>query len=70
VVTVTGGTGNCDVYLKRGATPTTSDYDFVLSQPDSNESISIANPEPGTWHILVRGTAAYADATLKAEIWP
>ncbi len=70
VVRTSGGTGNCDVYLKRGAKPTASNCDFALCQPATNESISIGSPQAGTWHILVQGQSNYFGATLEAEIWP
>jgi len=61
------GSGNVDVYIKRGSKPTTASYDHRLAQPSNAESIFIGNPAGGTWYVMLKGTAAYTGVTLLAE---
>jgi hypothetical protein len=65
--TTSGGTGNVDVYIKRGAKPTTSTWDNRLIQSGNAESLSLNNPAGGTWYIMLKAQQAYSGVTLKAE---
>ncbi len=62
-----GGTGNVDVYIRRGAMPTTSTWDHRLMLPGNNESVNIANPQAGTWYVMLKGTQAYSGVTLEGD---
>jgi hypothetical protein len=64
---MSGGTGNADMYIKQGAKPTTSDWDFRPTTPDNNESISIGDVAAGTWYVMLKGTKAYDGVTLVAD---
>lgn len=64
---ISGGTGNADMYIKRGAKPTTSDWDFRPYQSGNNESVSIGSPEGGQWYIMLRARQAYAGVALEAD---
>ncbi len=64
---ISGGTGDCDMYIKRGARPTTSDYDFRPVDSGNNESISIGDPEAGPWYVLLVADEAYSGVTLVAD---
>jgi hypothetical protein len=65
--TTSGGSGNVDVYIKRGAKPTTSSYDNRLVQSGNTESISIGSPAGGTWYVMLKAQQAYSGVTLEAE---
>ncbi len=66
--TVYGGAGNADMYIKRGAKPTTSNWDYRSITPTNNESVSVSTDTlPGTWYIMLRGTEAYSGATLLVD---
>jgi len=67
VFTTTGGTGNVDVYIKRGAKPTTVSWDQRLIQPGNAESVSIGSPAGGTWYVMLKAQQAYNGVTLEAE---
>jgi hypothetical protein len=65
---MSGGTGNADLYIKKGSKPTTSSWDYRPIQANNTESVSIGGSTvPGTWYVMVRGTAAYAGVTLLAD---
>lgn len=66
VVTTTGGTGDCDLYVKRGAMPTTSTYDVRGYTSGNAETCTITNPVAGDFFIGVYGYSTFSGATLKA----
>lgn len=65
-VTLSGGTGDADLYVKAGVAPTTSSYDCRGVLGGTSESCTIASPTPGTYHIMVRAYAAFSGVTLLA----
>ncbi len=63
--TTSGGTGDADVYVKFGATPTTSSYDCRSATSSTNtESCTISNVQGGTYQVLVQAKAAYSGVAL------
>src|SRR5690606_16469233 len=60
------GSGNVSLYVSHEAVPTTSAYDWRSSRPGNNETIVIADPEPGTYYVLVHGETAYSGVRLVA----
>nr|WP_328796943.1 PPC domain-containing protein [Luteimonas deserti] len=64
---LSGGTGDADLYVRRGSAPTTTVYDCRPYLSGSNETCSFATPQPGTWHVTVRGYSAYSGATLRGN---
>jgi large repetitive protein len=67
VFSTSGGTGNCDLYVKRGAVPTTSVYDYRPYLSGNSEAVTIANPQDGTWYVMLVGRAAYTGVTLLGD---
>lgn len=67
-IQLAGNDGDADLYVRYGAPPTRSDWDFRPYIAGSNEVVDIADPEAGTWYVMVRGYTAYSDATLTATI--
>ncbi|MBQ4861060.1 S8 family peptidase [Pseudoalteromonas sp. MMG013] len=67
-VTLSGGTGDADLYLKHGIAPWPLDNDCASENPDtSNESCVISNPKAGTWYISAYGYSAFNNVTLKVN---
>ncbi|MCP3144980.1 PPC domain-containing protein [Pyxidicoccus xibeiensis] len=66
-VTLAGGTGDADLYVKQAALPTTSSYDCRSMAGGSTETCSVTSPLAGTWHIMVRGYSAFSGVTLLAS---
>ncbi len=66
-IRLSGGTGNADLYVRRGLRPTVSEWDYRPYLPGNNETVSLSNPQGGIWYILVRARQAYAGVTLVAE---
>lgn len=68
-VSIAGGTGNCDLYVRYGAKPTVSSWDYRPYLPDNKEMVTISKPQTGTWFIMLRARQAYSGVTLKADHW-
>ncbi len=68
-ISISGGTGNCDLYVRRGAVPTTSTWDYRPYLSGNNETVTVNNPPAGTWYIMLRARTAYSGVTLKADYW-
>jgi large repetitive protein len=64
---ITGGTGNCDLYLRLGAKPTTATYDYRPYLSGNAESVTVTNPHSGTWYVMLKGRAAYSGVTLLGD---
>jgi hypothetical protein len=66
-IRIAGGTGDCDLYVRRGAQPTTSSYDYRSWLAGNNETVSVSTPASGDWFVMLNGYAAYAGVTLTAS---
>lgn len=62
--TLSGGTGDADLYVRRGSAPTTSTYDCRSWVTGNTESCTISAPTSGTWHVLIRGYQTYSGVSL------
>ena len=62
------GAGDCDLYVKFGAQPTLSSWDYRPYRSDSNETVTVNNPTAGDWFILLNGYTAYSSLSLVATI--
>ncbi len=62
-----GGTGDADLYVRRGSKPTTSAYDCRPYLNANNESCTFNNPQAGTYYVSIRGYKAYTSLSLNAR---
>ncbi|QTL35939.1 S8 family peptidase [Pseudoalteromonas viridis] len=65
--TMSGGTGDADLYVRANAKPTTSVWDCRPYEGGNNEVCTIDNPASGTYHVMMNGYSAYSGVSLKAE---
>lgn len=63
-VTMSGGTGDADLYTRFGAQPTTSAYDCRPYASGNSEDCSVSNPQTGIYHISVRAYSSYSGVNL------
>lgn len=63
-VSISGGSGDADLYMRYGTRPTTSNYDCRPYLNGNNETCTFNNPSSGTWHIGIRAYSAYSGVTL------
>jgi hypothetical protein len=69
-ITTSGGTGDCQVYSKYNAEPTTTVYDYWSHVQGSDQSITVHYPISGPWYILLQGASQYTGVTLQASFSP
>jgi serine protease len=65
-VTITGGSGDADLYVKYGSKPTLSSYDCRPYKNGNEESCSFTSPASGTWYVMLHGYSSYSDVSLTA----
>lgn len=66
-VAIGGGSGDADLYVRFGSEPTTSTYDCRPYRNGNSESCDFANPQTGTYHIMLRGFSSYSGVSLVAS---
>lgn len=59
-----GGSGDLDLYVKFDSAPTQNSYDHRPYENGNSETVTIASPQAGTYHVMIHGYAAYSGATL------
>lgn len=64
---ISGGSGDADIYIRYGAEPTTSQYDYRPYRNGNNETVSVADPQSGNWYIMIRGYSAFSGLTLSVS---
>jgi large repetitive protein len=67
-VATSGGTGDVDLYLRRGGLPQEFVYDCRPFREGNAETCSRLAPDAGTWYIMLRGHTAYAGVRLEATV--
>jgi Zn-dependent metalloprotease len=65
-IVMSGGTGDADMYVKRGSQPTLSSYDYRPYLSGNAESVSVTNPVAGDWYISLYAYSTFSGVTLKA----
>ncbi len=61
---MTGGTGDADLYVKFGSTPTSSSYDCRPYEGGNNEACPIASAQAGTYYVKVVAYSAFTGVNL------
>jgi Zn-dependent metalloprotease len=69
-ISISGGSGDADLYIRRGAQSTSSAYDCRPYKNGNNESCSFTNPAAGTWYIDIYGYSAASGITLTLQANP
>jgi xanthomonalisin len=65
--TISGGTGDADLYVKYGATPTLTSYDCRPYVSGNSETCTIGNGVQGTYYVMLNAYAAFSGVTLTAS---
>jgi hypothetical protein len=63
-VTIAGGTGDVDMYVRYNAVPTGSGDNCKSEKAGNGESCTITNPQAGKWYVLTYAYEGFAGATL------
>ena len=67
---MSGGTGDADLYIRRGAKPTTSTYDCRPYKSGNSEACAFTDPVADTWHIGIYGYSAASGVSLDVTYNP
>ena len=68
VFTISGGTGDADMYVNLGSAPTTTTYTCRPYTSGNAETCTFNAPTAGTYYVNVRAYAAYSGVSLKGTI--
>ncbi|KAB8198213.1 M20/M25/M40 family metallo-hydrolase, partial [Lysobacter maris] len=65
--TMSGGSGDADLYVKFGSAPTDSSYDCRPYKNGNAETCSFASPQAGTWHVRVKAYSSFSGVSLVGD---
>jgi serine protease len=65
--TISGGSGDADLYVRFGAEPTTSSYDCRPYRNGNSETCSFAAPQAGRYYVMLRAYSSYSGVQLVAD---
>jgi serine protease len=66
-ISISGGSGDADLYVRYGAQPTSSSYDCRPYKSGNSESCSFAAPQSGVYYIMLSAYSTYSGVTLSAS---
>ena len=66
-VSISGGTGDADLYVRYGAESTSSQYDCRPYKNGNNETCNFSNPQEGRWYLDLYGYSAASGVTLRLQ---
>ncbi|MCA1767352.1 MAG: PPC domain-containing protein, partial [Idiomarina sp.] len=66
-VTMSGGSGDADLYVRQGSQPTESNYECRPYLSGNNESCDIDNPAEDRWYVSIKGYTNYSGIDLLLE---
>ncbi|WP_417441479.1 S8 family serine peptidase [Idiomarina sp.] len=66
-VTMSGGSGDADLYVRQGSQPTESNYECRPYRSGNNETCSIENPAADRWYVSMKGYTNYSGVDLLVE---
>ena len=69
-VTLSGGSGDADLYVTQGKQSTSSTYDCRPYKNGNNETCNFTAPAQGTWYIDIYGYSAASGVTLNLKATP
>ncbi|WP_104401162.1 S8 family serine peptidase [Vibrio penaeicida] len=69
-VSIAGGTGDADLYLKFGSQPSTYNNDCAPWINGNTESCVVNNPAAGKWYIALNGYQSYSNVDLTVTWTP
>jgi Zn-dependent metalloprotease len=67
-IRMAGGTGDADLYVRQGAAPTRTTYDYRPYLSGNAETVTISAPASGSWHVMIRGYSAYSGVSIVASM--
>lgn len=68
--TTSGGSGDADLYVRRGSAPNTNSYDCGSGGPTTVEACNFNSPQAGTWYVLIDAYSAISGVSLVGQYQP
>ncbi len=65
-ISITGGSGDADLYVRSGSQPTKSTYDCRPYKNGNEETCNFMPPAAGTYYVMLDAYATYSNVTLTA----
>lgn len=62
--TISGGTGDADLYVRYNSQPTESQYNCRPYLNGNAEQCTITNPQAGTWHVGIKAYTSFSGVTM------
>lgn len=62
--TLSGGTGDADLYVRHAFAPTTTSYDCRPFKTGNDEVCTFPSPAEGTWYVMLNAFSAYSGVSL------
>jgi len=66
-VTISGGSGDADLYVRSGSAPTDTTYTCRPYLSGNNETCTINNPVAGAWHVRIKAYSTFSGVTVRAQ---
>ncbi|CAM4132845.1 S8 family serine peptidase [Pseudoalteromonas byunsanensis] len=66
-VSISGGSGDADLYVKKGSAPTTSSYDCRPFRNGNSETCSLNSGQGGTYYIMLNGYTSFSGVSLVGQ---
>jgi Zn-dependent metalloprotease len=60
-----GGTGDADLYVRRGAAPDSATYDCRPYTSGNAETCTFTNPVAGDWYVMINAYSSYSGLSIK-----
>jgi PKD repeat protein len=67
---ISGGSGDADLYVRLGSAPTTSSYNCRPYTSGNSETCTFAAPTAGTYYVRIRAYATFSGVTLTNSYTP
>ncbi|GAA3917123.1 M4 family metallopeptidase [Luteimonas lutimaris] len=67
VFTMSGGSGDADLYVKFGSAPTDNSWDCRPYKAGNSESCTFAAPSAGTYYVRIKGYSAFSGVSLVGD---
>ncbi|WP_102797114.1 S8 family serine peptidase [Bowmanella denitrificans] len=68
-VSISGGSGDADLYMRHGSSPTLYTFDCRPYLYGNNETCTFPAPASGTWHIGVRAYSSFNNVVLNYQYY-
>jgi N-acetylmuramoyl-L-alanine amidase len=65
--TMSGGSGDADLYINYGSPASTTDWDYRPYLYGNNETVNVSSPTGGRWYVMIRGYSSYSGVSLNAN---